>query len=158
VYRHPTGYDGSVHEEEHQEGDPTAAGCGLAYRHGDGENTHFRINMLGTASSMAPEGAAILRALEMHPDKELTILTDSAGMMYALEACTNTIRWADFDQHPHRDMLQQIMEALQKRTPPLRLVKVKAHQGHYLNKGANLQANKGAKLAEAETTFHHHTL
>ena len=51
--------------------------------------------------------------------------------------------WKELETHEHREMLTDIVLALQARTAPTTLVKVKAHVGQILNEEADRLADKG---------------
>ena len=120
------------------------AGAGLVFRRQDNrENVCFSVQIHKT-SLLAAEGAAITWALNcLPPDQQVTILTDSANMMFLLESgCRHTL-FKDRTRHPHEQMIDTCCKFLSRRLAPTHFVKIQAHQGHWLNEQADLLSAKG---------------
>ena len=103
--------DGSVQVvEDGNGGKEVKLGAALAFRRGDRPEGDIARIVDGRASfkksSFLAEGGAIQTALEtVQPHIPLTILTDSANIMYAMQHRSRNDWWRDFDSHRDRDML-----------------------------------------------------
>ena len=111
---------------------------GIAYRAGAHGLVDTGIHVDGPISSLVAEGAALLYLLEKAPhDEPLTVLTDSANIMWAMLHCTRKERVIDFSTHPNQDMLQRLRQEHIKRTAETQYVKVTAHTSIFLNECAD---------------------
>lgn len=140
-YRHVPGIlaatDGAV--KKHGKAGVLMSG-GVAYRQGDGpENTGVHVE--GPISSFVAEGAALLVLLETAPvHQPLTILTDSANVMWAMQHCSRRERVPDFSKHPNRGLLKRLYSAHIRRTAATHYVKITAHTSVALNECADTLA------------------
>ena len=82
-------------------------------------------------------------------DTPLTILTDSANLMYVMEHCSRKERWKDFSNHPDALMIQKLAKALALRTALTRWVKIKSHTSVLLNEKADRLAAQSRDNPEA---------
>lgn len=102
-------------------------GSAVAFRKSDGRQGVIR-EVVGAYTSLAAEGGAILTALqEVSEEEDLTILTDSANMMFILQDCSQRDWWKDFSRHRDRALLEDIARAVASRTARTTFVKVKSH-------------------------------
>ena len=143
--------DGSFRERAGPEGEHLAGG-GVTYRDSDKHpDEHERIHC--QVSSLVPEiHAAKMAIITADVTTPLTILTDSATLLWIADALTQNLHWRTFENHPQLDAIQQLVGALDKRTALTTFVKVAAHKGCYMNEKADRLANKGAQPNEPIAT------
>jgi ribonuclease HI len=126
--------DGSVRSS----GERVITGAGIAFRKGDEPRGDIAREIVGAPTSFAAEGGAVETALdETEVDTPLTIMTDSANIMFALQHCSRNDWWRDFDNHRDREMLERLATKLATRTARTTFVKVKAHASVPLNDRAD---------------------
>ena len=121
-------------------------GAALAFRRGDRPEGDIARIVVGGAffkkSSLLAEGGAIQTALEtVQLHIPLTILTDSANIMYDMQHRSRNDWWRDFDSHRDRDMLNRMAVTLASRTAKTVFVKIKAHTSVPLNETADQLAD-----------------
>jgi ribonuclease HI len=138
--------DGSVQVvEDGNGGKEVKLGAALAFRRGDRPEGNIARIVDGASlkkSSFLAEGGAIQTALDtVQPHIPLTILTDSANIMYAMQHRSRNDWWRDFDSHRDRDMLNQMAVTLASRTAKTVFVKIKAHTSVPLNETADQLAD-----------------
>ena len=123
---------------------------GVAYRPGPHGLADTGLHVGGPISSLVAEGAAVLYLMEAAPPEEpLTILTDSANVMWAMQHCSRKERVADFSRHPNQELIQRLRQQHIRRTAVTRYVKVTAHTSILFNEradrlAATARANKDA--------------
>ena len=90
------------------------------------QDTHVRIHWHVT--SCVAEGAAACVLLGMvHPEEQLTILTDSANVMFAPQHCKRQEKWKDFSNHTDKEMIEELALLTARLTAPTTWVKIKSH-------------------------------
>jgi ribonuclease HI len=107
-------------------------------------------------SSLVPEIHAAIMALDAtNPHTALTILTDSASLIWIVEALNQELFWRDFRKHPQQDAIAALIDALDRHLGPLLFAKVAAHKGCCMNEIADRLAEEGAckPLGEIERTY-----
>lgn len=131
-YRHAAGIvaatDGSVRK------DPDGNMCmggGVAYLPGPHNLKDTGVHVNGQVSSLVAEGAAahvLLEDVQTHaPTQDLTILTDSANLMFAMQHCTRRELWRDFSTHSQAQLLGELQKKQAARTAATHWVKITAH-------------------------------
>jgi ribonuclease HI len=134
--------DGSVRPS----GEDVITGAGVAFRRGDEPKGDIVREIVGAPTSFGAEGGAVETALDETDDATpLTILTDSANIMFALQHCSRNDWWRDFDSHKDRDMLERLASKIARRTASTTFVKVKAHASVPLNERADELAGKAGQ-------------
>lgn len=120
------------------------AGSGTTYRTQDNiPDTQERIQC--HVSSLIPEIHAARMAIRDSPkDRPLTILTDSASLMWIADALRQMLRWRDFRKHPQIEIIMALAEDLNSRRATTTMVKVAAHKGSYMNEVADELADEVA--------------
>lgn len=99
----------------------------------------------GDSSSFRAEAAAMYLALSgADPDTQLTVLTDSMNVIQALQAWNHEEYFRDMSRQKNADIITSILTLINKRTAPLRIVKVKSHMGCELNERADAEAGSAA--------------
>ena len=94
-------------------------------------------------TSFVAEGAAACVLLGMvRPEEPLTILTDSANVMFAAQHCTRQEKWKDFSNHTDTEMIEELALLTARRTAPTTWVKIKSHTSVELNERADKYAAK----------------
>ena len=89
--------DGAVFKDK-DEG--IVMGGGVAFRRGTPDQTDQFVRVSGHVSTLVAEGAAVSVLLALAPqDQPLTILTDSANVMYAMQHCSRRELQRDFSNH-----------------------------------------------------------
>lgn len=138
--------DGSVRMTENG----PITGAGVAFRKGDCPEGDIVRVIFGAPTSFGAEGGAVETALDVTDRaKDLTVLTDSANIMFALQHCSRNDWWRDFDNHKDRDMLERLATKLAARTAQTTFVKVKAHASVPLNDRADELAGMAGRDEEA---------
>ena len=137
--------DGSVIKDE-DEG--ICLGGGVAFQEGPHGLSDIYVRAYGRPSSFVAEGAAAAVLLSaVLTDVPLTILTDSANVMFAMQHCLRKDYCRDFSRHQERKLIQAIAAPLAARTAPTTWVKIKAHRSVPANKRADrLAASAPFKL------------
>jgi len=111
---------------------------GVAFREGDHNMMNTGVHVVGPISSFVAEGAAMLVLLETAPtDLPLTILTDSANVMWAMQHCSRLERVPDFSMHSNQDLLKRLHTAHTRRSAATHYVKITAHTSIALNECAD---------------------
>lgn len=114
---------------------------GVAFADGDHDLTDTGIHVEGPISSFVAEGAAMLVLLQMVPtDQPLTVLTDSANVMWALQHCSRLELFKDFSKHFNQRLVKDLQREVEKRTAEMRCVKITAHTSIELNERADYRA------------------
>ena len=116
----------------------------------DGQIVTDACKVDGDPSSFRAEAAGMHLTLALTPmDQPVTIFTDSMNVVFALQAF-NTGEFArDMRRQLHADIIKQILLAINLRSAPTTIVKVKSHRGIALNEMAD-QAAGWARLAPPE--------
>ena len=124
------------------------AGAGVNYRPSDNlEDSKERIQC--DVSSLVPEIHAVRMALQAAPkDEKLTILTDSATVLWIATALTQTLTWRNLAKHGQIDAISRLVSDLDLRTAPTHLVKVASHRGCFMNEIADELAGNAANHEE----------
>jgi ribonuclease HI len=123
---------------------------GVAYRAGAHGLVDTGLHVNGPISSFVAEGAALLFLLESAPpDEPLTILTDSANVMWAMQHCSRKEKIMDFSTHSNKDLLQRLCREHIRRTANTHYVKVTAHTSITLNERADSLATAARADKEA---------
>jgi hypothetical protein len=78
------------------------------------------------------------------PEEELTIITDSACLLWITHHFNQQLLWRDYDKHPQKEAILLYAEDLTKRVGKTTIVKVSSHKGCYLNERADEQATAAA--------------
>jgi hypothetical protein len=113
-------------------------GGGVAYRAGNHWCSDKCVLVRGHISSLVAEGAAALCLLTNTPlNTSLTILTDSANVMYAMQHCSRRELWRDLSRHPEEQLISALAVNMAKRTGPTMWVKIKSHRSVHLNEEAD---------------------
>jgi ribonuclease HI len=151
VYRNVAGIvaatDGSIVKDE--EG-IVRMGGGVAFRAGDHGLSNMCVHARGHISSFVAEGAAALAALQQVPtNADLTILTDSANVMFTMQHCSRKEQWRDFTDHPEAELIGELAKALAARTASTKWVKIKSHRSVYLNEKADELATNAYSDSDA---------
>ena len=121
-------------------------GAGIAYRKGDRLDTYRTSHRVegGKPGAYTAEGISLLTCVrDVGQHVPLTIGIDNSSIIYATARSSYQTYWKELEKHEHREMLTDIVLALQARTAPTTLVKVKAHVGQILNEEADRLADKG---------------
>jgi hypothetical protein len=121
-------------------------GAGIAYRQGDRLDTFRTSHRVegGKPGAYTAEGVSLLTCVrDVGRQVPLTIGIDNSSIIYATARSSYQTYWKELEKHEHREMLTDIVLALQARTAPTTLVKVKAHVGQPLNEEADRLADKG---------------
>jgi hypothetical protein len=121
-------------------------GAGIAYRKGDRMDTYRTSHRVegGKPGAYTAEGISLLTCVrDVGQHVPLTIGIDNSSIIYATARSSYQTYWKELEKHEHREMLTDIVLALQARTAPTTLVKVKAHVGQILNEEADRLADKG---------------
>ena len=127
-------------------------GGGIAFQTGSCDYANMHVHTHGHVSTFVAEGAAIHVLLtEVEHDTPLTILTDSANIMFALQHCSRREAWKNFSDHPDADLIQALAETLAHRTADTCFVKVKSHTSVLLNE----TADRLAAEAPYDNAAHH---
>ena len=114
---------------------------GVAFREGDHCLDNTGIHVEGPISSFVAEGAALLVLLETVPAfQPLTIMTDSANVMWAMQHCSRRERVPDFSRHPNQGLLKRLYKAHIRRTSRTHYVKITEHSSVSLNECADALA------------------
>jgi ribonuclease HI len=142
-----TATDGSVTKDE--DGNVRMAG-GVAFGEGNHGLADCGVHVRGHISSFVAEGAAALVSLQRTPkDVALTILTDSANIMFAMQHCSRKEQWKDFTDHPEAELISELAKALAAHTAPTVWVKIKSHRSVHLNEKADQLATNAYSDEEA---------
>jgi ribonuclease HI len=122
------------------------AGAGAAFRRSDGmADMSERVEC--NQSSLVPEIHGARMAMRATPkDVDLTILTDSAGVLWIADALTRKTFWRDFRDHPQLAAIKELARDLDERTALTRFVKVAAHKGCPMNELADELADEAAAV------------
>ena len=151
-YRHTPGgivaaTDGSISLGE--DGIPLMGG-GIAFQGSTHRLQDVCVHTWGHVSSLVAEGGAA-QALLCRVDKAtpLTILTDSANVMFAMQNCSRREEWRDFTHHPEAELLGALAKLQATRTAPTHWVKIKSHTSVYLNEKADYLATHAYSDPEA---------
>jgi ribonuclease HI len=120
-----------------------ASGAGIVSRPKDGITARETITSGG--GSLVPEIHAARMALKaVDPWEELTIITDSACLLWITHHFNQQLLWRDYDKHQQKEAILLYAEDLAKRVGKTTLVKVSSHKGCYLNEQADEQATAAA--------------
>ena len=132
-------------------------GAGAVIRGTDGTLTPHMVKVGGDASSFRAEAAAMHLAIT-HADTDipLVVLTDSMNVLQALQQWDHADFMQDMKWQRNADVLMAILLAINLRTTPVTLVKVKSHRGVALNEVADQLAGCAVDDDEAETVFTPH--
>ena len=113
-------------------------GGGVAYFPGSHKLQDTGVHVCGQASSLVAEGAAAHVLLQTAPkSQQLTILTDSANVMFAMQHCSQRELWRDFSHHSQVLLLQELQTAQAACTADTHWVKITAHSSVELNERAD---------------------
>ena len=146
--------DGSCTTVQVEEEEEVRMGAGLAYRNGDEEHGRTELQVKGSLGSFVPEGVAIYEALKKQPvDKDICVVSDAAAILFNLYRSAHTTIWKDLSKHHHKEMLGDIIAAIQDRSARTTFVKVKAHRGQLLNEKADARAKRGCTAVEFEIEY-----
>jgi ribonuclease HI len=125
-------------------------GAGAVWQELDCTFTTDSCKVVGPPSSFRAEAAGMHMAVDGAPrDVPLTILTDSMNVLYALRAFNTSEFDRDMRRQRNADIIRDILTAINLRSAPTHLVKVKSHRGIHLNELADEAAGM-AKAAPAE--------
>ena len=129
-------------------------GARVVWQDQDGEFTSEACKVFGPPSSFRAEAAAMHLAVDGAPrDLPLTVLTDSMNVLYALRAFNTSEFDRGMRHQRNADIIRDILMAINLRTAPTHLVKVKSHRGILLNEMADEVAGSAqAAAAEAVDT------
>ena len=132
--------DGAVFKDK-DEG--IVMGGGVAFRRDTPNQTDQFVRVNGHVSTLVAEGAAVSVLLAIAPvDQPLTILTDSANVMFAMQHCSRKELQRDFSNHTDEQLIQNLAKAQAARTAPTHWVKVKSHTSVELNERADRLAGE----------------
>ena len=146
--------DGSCTTVQVEDEEEVRMGAGLAYRNGDEEHGRTELQVKGSLGSFVPEGVAIYEALKKQPvDKNICIVSDAAAILFNLYRSAHTTIWKDLSKHHHKEMIGDIIAAIQNRSAHTTFVKVKAHRGQLLNEKADTRAKRGCTAVEFEIEY-----
>ncbi len=127
--------DGSVVDDP-DEG--MCMGAGIAFREGGHALQDTLLRVSGHVTTFVAEGAAASFLLGMVPaDVPLTILTDSANIMFTMQHCSRLEKWRDFSNHPDEALVKELALRQASRTARTHWVKIKSHTSVLLNKQAD---------------------
>ena len=135
--------DGSFQKNAGEDGGHLA-GAGVTYRPTDNipdEKERIQCDV----SSLVPEIHAVCMALKTAPkDKKLTILTDSATVMWITIALNQELFWRNLEIHGQIQAIHRLATHLDSRTAETTLVKVASHRGCFMNEIADTLAGEAA--------------
>ena len=123
---------------------------GVAFRPGGHDLEDTGVHVDGPISSFLAEGAAILVLLQTVPqDQPLTVLTDAANVMWAMQHCSRQERVPDFSTHSNQNLLRRLRKAHIERSAPTHYVKITAHTSVVLNERADELAASARENVDA---------
>ena len=103
----------------------------------------------GPPSSFRAEAGAMFLALDnADPDASLTVLTDSMNIIQALQCWGREEYQRDMERQKNADIIKCILDAINLRSAPLTITKVKSHRGVELNELADHHAGAAAAAGE----------
>ncbi len=125
-------------------------GAGIAFRENSHGLTDTLLRVSGHVTTFVAEGAAASHLFGVvRPDVPLTVMTDSANIMFAMQQCTRREKWRDFDYHPDKELMNELALKQAARTAPTCWVKIKSHTSVMLNKRADRLATAAPDSDEA---------
>ena len=84
----------------------------------------------------------------MPSDTDLTIITDSATLIWIAVALNQKLFWRDFRHHPQLQAILRFVEDLDRRTGKTTIAKAASHRGCYMNEIADTLAVRAAQETE----------
>ena len=116
---------------------------------------HGKVAGTAIASSFRAEAAALSFAITHAPSHlPLIVFTDSMNVIHALQAWNRRIFCRDLRRQRNADILEVILRDINRRTAPVRVVKVKSHRGIPLNEEADVWAGTAAAAAADEVEWY----
>mmetsp|Transcript_35403 Transcript_35403/g.72869 ORF Transcript_35403/g.72869 Transcript_35403/m.72869 type:complete len:570 (+) Transcript_35403:200-1909(+) len=135
----------------------TDMGAAAVWLDGEGSPGEASCKVAGPHSSFRAECAAMHMAVQ-NPDRSttLTVFTDSMNVIHALMAWNTEEFTRDMRWQKHADILKLILEVINRRKAPTRIVKVKSHRGVAINEWADRLAGEAASAPddEVDTLYH----